>query len=329
MEQENILKPQKPENIMYSFRGFADNEESIKSQKDFAEFMNILITEMSKHIDIRSLDGITIAQENEYDNALAELNRGTERNKLIRSTGEVIGVAITPAVIRNNEIKSHIIYNYNYISDITNTESNYHYQHLYTFTHELAHVEITNVIDKCFPNTILREKIYDLIKGNHSLINMTCIEEYCACRISGGLDKDNTIRDMYEETLINYLSKIEVSIENAIIQYKKDNQSVILCSKMYAEYGNLLKYASYYFGHIENQEFNWESSLKLVEEINNNIWFKSYFMELKEVLNQLWLKYNQWGDKAEFDVISNIAKKMINEKVEFLILFNRMLVKIK
>ena len=31
-----------------------------------------------------------------------------------------------------------------------------------------------------------------LKKGNHSLINMVCLEEYCACRISGGLDKDNT-----------------------------------------------------------------------------------------------------------------------------------------
>ena len=164
MEQESVLEPQRPENIVYSFRGFADNEEIIKSQKEFAELMNVLITEMSKHIDIRSLDGITITHESEYDNALEALDRGIETTKLTRSTGEVIGVAIAPAVIRNNEVKSHIIYNYNYISDITNPESNDHYQHLYTFTHELAHVEITNVIDKCFPNTILREKIYDFKK---------------------------------------------------------------------------------------------------------------------------------------------------------------------
>jgi len=187
MEQESLLEPKRPENIVYSFRGFADNEESIKAQKDFAECMNFLITEMSKHINLRGLDGITITHENEYDNALAELDRGIETNQLTRSKGEVIGVAIAPAVIRNNEVKSHIIYNYSYISDIKNAESNYHYQHLYTFTHELAHVEITRVIDKCFPNTILREKIYDIKKGNHSLINMACLEEYCACRISGGV----------------------------------------------------------------------------------------------------------------------------------------------
>ena len=33
---------------------------------------------------------------------------------------------------------------------------------------------------------------------------------------------------MYEETLINHLSKIEENIENAIIQYRKDKQSVTL-----------------------------------------------------------------------------------------------------
>jgi len=329
MEQESIFEPQRPENIMYSFRGFANDEESIKSQKEFAEYMNFLITEISKHIDVRSLDGITITDESEYDNALKELDRGIETNQLTSSKGEVIGVAIAPAVIRNNEIKSHIIYNYNYISNITNFESENYYHSMYTFTHELAHVEITNGLDKCFPNTILREKLYDSKKINQSLINMVCLEEYCACRISGGLDKNNIIREMYEETLINHLSKFELHIENAIQQYKKDNMGDKLYSLMYTEYGNLLKYASYYLGHIENQEFNWESSLRLASILNNNKWFRDYFLELKEVLNQLWSKYNKWTNKIEFDAISNIAEKMINEKVEFLILFNRIFVKIK
>ena len=69
--------------------------------------------------------------------------------------------------------------------------------------------------------------------------------------------------------------------------------------------------------------------LKLVEVINNNIWFKGYFLELKEGLNQLWSKYNKWTNKTEFNVISNIAEKMISEKADFLILFNRLLVEIK
>jgi hypothetical protein len=259
---------------------------------------------------------------------LAELDRGVETNKLTRSTGEVIGIAITPFVIRGNEVKSHIIYDYSHISEIINPSSKYYNQHLYNFIHELAHVEITNVLDKCFPN-ILREKIYYPKKINQSLINMVCLEEYLACRISGGLDKDNTIREMYEEILINCISKIELNIKNAIIQYEQDKKGDKLFSLMYTEYGNLLKYSSYYLGHIESQNFNWEDSTSLLETIQNENWFKYYFLKLKEVLNKLWLNYNKWSYKAEFDVISKIAEEMIHKKAEFLMLFNRLHVQIK
>ncbi|MBP9985342.1 MAG: DUF4393 domain-containing protein, partial [Prevotella sp.] len=39
---------------------------------------------------------------------------------------------------------------------------------------------------------------------------MVCLEEYCACRISGGLDKDNTIREMYEEMLAKAMDNRKV-----------------------------------------------------------------------------------------------------------------------
>ncbi|WP_298125232.1 hypothetical protein [Brevundimonas sp.] len=65
---------------------------------------------ISRRINLASLDGITIAGD--YAQALLELDRGYETSHtLTPSEGLAIGVAMTPSVIRDGVVKSHLVLN--------------------------------------------------------------------------------------------------------------------------------------------------------------------------------------------------------------------------
>src|SRR5580704_19219886 len=65
------LPPQTaPENIGVSLRGFADEP----SAQKFGHLIADTVRSLSHYMDLRRLDGITVAYD--YDNALAQLDRG-------------------------------------------------------------------------------------------------------------------------------------------------------------------------------------------------------------------------------------------------------------
>ncbi|MGH6754239.1 MAG: hypothetical protein ACREDP_18950 [Bradyrhizobium sp.] len=89
-----------------SLRGF-DTEEHARA---FGNLVATYVRSLSRDIDMSALDGITVAAD--YAQALLELDRGYEtRHKLTPSEGIALGVAMTPAVIRDGKVKSHILFN--------------------------------------------------------------------------------------------------------------------------------------------------------------------------------------------------------------------------
>jgi hypothetical protein len=101
-----IPPPTAPENISISLRGF-DTEEHARA---FGDLVATYVRSLSRYIDLTALDGITIAFD--YAQALLELDRGYDtKHKLTPSEGIVLGVAMTPAVIRDGKIKSHMLFN--------------------------------------------------------------------------------------------------------------------------------------------------------------------------------------------------------------------------
>ena len=90
-----------PSDIQFSARGFADEDYAKKAIYKLHSVLSVL----SQSIDLTDLDGVTVAFD--YDEALAELDRGYETIYKLTATKDVaIGVAMAPTVIRDGVIKS-------------------------------------------------------------------------------------------------------------------------------------------------------------------------------------------------------------------------------
>lgn len=92
-------------------RGF-DTEDHARR---IAGFVREYVRVLGERFDLSQLDGVTVAYD--YVQALADLDRGCESShRLATSDGVAIGIAMTPGVIRENSLKSHIVLNAHYVA---------------------------------------------------------------------------------------------------------------------------------------------------------------------------------------------------------------------
>ena len=113
---------------------------------------------ISRIIDVSNIDGLTLAGD--YSKALSELDRGYEAAAPLTPSNDVaIGIAMTPSVIRNGRLKSHIVLSAGLVVALLDAEHEYFPLALYTMAHECAHVQITAAFDRCFPNMLLRSNM--------------------------------------------------------------------------------------------------------------------------------------------------------------------------
>ncbi|WP_222598066.1 hypothetical protein, partial [Neisseria gonorrhoeae] len=121
--------------------------------RTFGNLVATYVRALSRYIDMSALDGITIAAD--YAQALLELDRGYETNhKLTPSEGIALGVAMTPAVIRDGKVKSHILFNAGVLLPLEDDENEFFEQALHTLAHECAHVEVTERFNAAFPGIL-------------------------------------------------------------------------------------------------------------------------------------------------------------------------------
>lgn len=67
------------------------------------------------------------------------------------SEGHAIGIAMSPSVLRDGALKSHILLNAHYVATIHDPEHENFDLALHTIAHECVHVEITTKFDTAFP----------------------------------------------------------------------------------------------------------------------------------------------------------------------------------
>jgi hypothetical protein len=146
---DELPPPTAPENMSISLRCF-DMEEHARA---FGDLVATYVRSLSRYIDLTTLDGITIALD--YAQALLDLDRGYATSfKLTPSEGIALGVAMTPAVIRDGKIKSHMLFNAGVLLPLEDEKNEFYEQALHTLAHECAHVEVTERFNAAFPGVL-------------------------------------------------------------------------------------------------------------------------------------------------------------------------------
>ena len=125
MDEPKLLKcdepadsaPTCPGGLPFSMRGF----ETKQRATEFGQLVGAYIHEFSRDFDLSQLDGVTIAYD--YVQALLDLDRGYETShRLTPSDTHVIGIAMTPCVMRGSNLKSHIILDANFLVLLESTD---------------------------------------------------------------------------------------------------------------------------------------------------------------------------------------------------------------
>jgi hypothetical protein len=294
-----------PESMSISLRGF-DTEEHARA---FGDLVASYVRALSRYIDLAALDGITIAFD--YAQALLDLDRGYEtKHKLAPSEGIVLGVAMTPAAIRDGKIKSHMLFNAGVLLPLEDEKNEFYEQALHTLAHECAHVEVTARFDAAFPGVLLQSKHPNAHAHYRWEIIKACWDEYAVTQICAPFGQRPT--DGYEETFITALAQTRPRANALIKAYRLHFNLEQITAEVYGVYGDLMKFASYHLGNMVGLGLTLDDLPKTKAALEGH-WFEPFFDKLQKACAGIAADYGKWGDRSAFEALGDLADKIVSD----------------
>lgn len=294
-----------PRDIQFTARRFADEQYA----KDSINKLHSVISVLSQSIDLTDLDGVTVAFD--YEEALAELDRGYDTNyKLTPTTDVAIGIAMAPTVIRDGAIKTHLVLNANYALSVLEEpgqETDFFRQSLHLIAHECAHVEVTAAFNKVFPGYLLQHQHTNLLDNYRWQVILAAWDEYAVCRIAESIGFDPT--DGYRETLLKVLGSTRSQCFEFIKAYRNHGDVERVVTEVYGKLGDLVKYSSYFLGAATSQGKH-DLRPDVLKEMDEFIWFDQFYERSRIALEKLWTEFGEWQSQQLFEDLGDIVEDM-------------------
>lgn len=295
--------PTAPERFGVTARGFASEDEARQLAKAVGECVRLF----SRTYNLSGLDGVTVAHD--YPQALIDLDRGyPTSHKLTPSDGHAIGVAMTPSVLRDGVLKSHIVFNAGLVAPILDPDHQYFKQALHIIAHECAHIEVTQAFDHAFPATLLRQQHTDSRVASRWQVILACWDEYAATNLSSRFGEDPT--DGYEETLLRHMDEARDIANASINEYRIHGRVDQVYAEVYGAYGELLKFAAYFLGNLDGRGVNLSEREDLTSKLSRH-WFEPFFNRLHEACKDVAKDYGKWKNQAAFEAIGDISDDIV------------------
>ena len=276
--------------------------ESAEQATELANIVANWVQVISQYIDLSNLDGVTVAYD--YHQALVELDRGYETSyQLTPSTEFAEGVAMTPTVIRDKAIKSHIVLNAVYIQALADETNEFHEHAVHLLAHECAHVEITQAFDRAFPDTLLRQQYANPYDARRWDVILGCWDEYAATRIAAGIGRDPT--SDYETCFLETLQKSRSLANEKIISYRLHADHTKVLDDVHNIYGTLMKMACYHLGNMAGKGIA-IADLPRTRAALESSWFAPHWALLETRCAAVWEMFGRWGDKNSFEEVGDL-----------------------
>lgn len=308
-EDEFELPPTTLGRVNFCVKGFHDPQVGEELAHAVAGVMSVV----GSFIDLEKLDGVTIACD--YDEALAELDRGIEGLRpLTRSdTKEMQGIAMSPAVMRDGEVLTHLVFNAAYMVPLISDEATEEQLRMTNgiIGHECAHVAITAAKERAIPDARFGTVIEDFEHGVMFQIADICWDEYAACRMSALFAPDQNAG--HAETLIASLQVAREKSDEAIRSYRRHHD----IDRLVAESGSYLqqpiKAAAYLLGGMDAEEKTWEDFPKVFEALEEASYLE-VVEQLAVELRRLWDTRDEWeATLGVFSGLEAIAKQVFED----------------
>lgn len=301
--EDQLGPPTAAENLCVIARGFFTEEEAREVGMTVREY----VIQLSRHFDLSRLDGVTVAHD--YAQALVSLDRGYKTKYVLTpSDGHAVGVAMTPLVIRDDTLMSHIVFHAGIVAPIAKPDLDSIQLPLHVIAHECAHVEITKKFDEAFPNVLLRQRYRDVRDAFRWQVILACWDEYAATLMSASFGEDPT--DGYEETFLKHLAETRNHARSFIRAYRLHADLDQVYAEVYGALGDLLKFAAYVLGNSDGHLAELAERATLAAALAGH-WFEPFFKRLHEACRAIRDRYGRWPDKTSFEVIGDIADEVV------------------
>lgn len=253
MENKSSLK----EGFSFKLIGF---NQSLVDQ--LSPFFNKSIFELSKLIDISTLEGLSFAiGDEEYLQELKSFN-----DYLTPSSGAAVGIAMTLTHIERDYSRNYIIVNCRYLGleyflkeytgpvsqeDMNRVVSDF----LHTLFHEFCHVFGYQEMLENSPGLLTRDSFENDWEGFMHLTSLTCWDEYQVCNRANMIGSDQG--DRYKTLLLNVMNQFDDSIKQVFKEYLssvEDSRFLTLFNNTVLLVLDLFKYSAYYLGDLSSKE---------------------------------------------------------------------------
>lgn len=293
-----------PENLQISISAF-DTEERAT---EFGMLVGTYVFELSRYFNLSSLDGLTIAYD--YRQALLDLDRGYETShRLTPSDTHAIGIAMTPTVMREGHLKSHIVLDANFLVALKAPDHEEYSLALHILAHECAHVEVTHRFNAAFPLMLLQQARTNLREAYRWQVILACWDEYAASWLSAQYGRDPT--EGYEDTLIQSLDDTRQRANKLIAEYRTHGKVDQILGDIYLAYGDLMKFAAYHLGNLAGRDLRPTDMPRTMATLNGH-WFAPYFDRIDAACNVLADHYGRWTDQTAFEAIGVLADELVS-----------------
>lgn len=255
-------------------------------------------------LNLAGLDGLTFAAD--YRQALLNLNRGYDTKFVLTPTEDYgVGIAMSPSVLREGVLKSHIVINAQ--AFLGALLENRKALAINMVAHECAHVELNHLYEAKFPGILLRRKV-DIIDQLRIESVLTCWGEFGACWRSALIGPTELCE--YELPFLEALANARSNANLAIREYRTHAKIERVINEACGFYHGLMKYSAYHLGNLHGHDHDWRNVQTTADSLKGH-WFLPFFERLEAACKALAANYGAWLDSQPFDVLGDVAQDLV------------------
>jgi hypothetical protein len=289
---------------MIHFLGCADEP----TAKKIGETVSGVVAELAQVIPLNRIDGITFAQD--YPAALRNLDRGFGSTRPLTTTDEegVVGVAMSPLVLRDGVVKAHIVMRGDLGHALIGEDEYWRSIGYQMLVYELAEVSCTEIFDTALPGVLLKP-----ITNYFDAYRFECLNfawsSYFSARMSAGLARDGG--KILSDVTIAALDRAGRDIPELRYAYRFDGDVPKLMNGTLKYIRAILSHAARLVGHFDSlsaSPFDEEGALQgALDRRGLRQWFDTYQADLRK----LWDRLGQWESFDEFLALGGHAERIM------------------
>lgn len=306
VDWDNLPPTTMPPNLGIVVKGFTNQEAAVA----LAQSIGGIVHTVGSFIDLSTLDGVTVAVD--YDDAIATVDRGMEGlPPLTRSdTAEMQGVAMSPAVLRDGQVRTHIVIDAERLvpliwegPEVTEADRALA---VGIIAHECGHVQVTAEKERSVPDARLGARVEGFEHAVMFQIAEICWDEYAVCRLSGLFARDQNVH--HAETLVDSARLARTRSDEEIRAYRLHGDLRRLVGEAGGALCQPIKAASYLLGGMDHLGTEW-SELPVARSTIEETGFAAIIDEMHAELRRLWDTRGDWSpDLPTFDRLEAIME---------------------